>query len=415
MAGRRDRRGPGQLRVGYLQCVGGVSGDMLLGAIVDAGAPLEDLRSRLLGLAIDGFSISASKARRGGVEGTLLSVNVAASRRFDTAAELIAAVEASDIERPVTARARAVLERLADAEAAAHGGPGDAHLHELGSADTLIDVVGAVVGLDMLGVERLYSSPLPTGSGLFASGHGPLPAPSPATTALFRTSGAPTVPPPGGAVDAGEMVTPTGAAIVTTLAEFEQPAMTVSQSGYGLGARDPAAYPNVVALRVGDAEEPVGASTLSLVETNIDDMSAELFPYTAELLFELGARDVWLTPIQMKKGRPGTMLSALVDPNLESRAIALVLRETSTLGVRIRRVERYEADRSVATIETSLGAASVKVKRLDGRNVSVSPEYEDCRRIAREKGMPIRQVYRVVESEAAAKLLHPSPEGPPRE
>ena len=396
------------MRVGYLQCVGGVSGDMLLGAIVDAGVPFDDLRSRLNGLALDGVAISADRDRRGGVEGTLVSVDAGSSPRFDTVLDLVEAVDASDLGQSVKARARAILERLGKAEAAVHGDEGT-HLHELGSADTLIDVVGAVVGFDLLGVKRLYSSPLPTGAGVFGSGHGPLPAPSPATTALLAMAGAPTVPPPGGAVEAGEMVTPTGAAIVTTLAEFRQPAMTVTQAGYGLGSRDPGGYPNVVALRVGEASEPPGAKTLSLVETNIDDMSPEAFPYVSERLFELGARDVWLTPINMKKGRTGVMLSALVEPGIEPQAVDLVLRETTTLGVRVTPVHRYEAERESVAVETSIGAASVKVKRLGGRGVSLSPEFEDCRRIARETGLPILDVYRIVESEAVRDLLPDAP------
>lgn len=396
------------MRAGYLQCVGGVSGDMLLGAIVDAGVPIDEMRAALGGLEFGGFTISARRDRRGGVEGTLVSVDPGASPRFDTVPDLVRAVEASDLERPVAARAREVLERLGAAEASIHGGE-EAHLHELGSADTLIDVVGAVLGFEMLGIERLYSSPLPTGSGVFSSGHGPLPAPSPATTALLAMAGAPTVPPPGGASDSGEMVTPTGAAIVTALAEFGQPAMTVTQSGYGLGSRDPGGYPNVVALRVGEVAGSPGATTLSLVETNIDDMNPEAFPYVAERLFELGARDVWLTPINMKKGRTGVMLAALVDPGLESQAVDLVLRETTTLGVRVSPVSRHEAERESITVKTSVGELSVKVKRLRGRSVSLSPEYEDCRRIARETGLPILDVYRIVESEAAGRLTTEMP------
>ncbi len=396
------------MRVGYLQCVGGVSGDMLLGAIVDAGVPIDELRSRLGGLGFGGFSISARRDKRGGVEGTLVSVDPGSSPRFDTVPDLVKAVEASDLDQPVAARARGVLERLGAAEASVHGDEA-AHLHELGSADTLIDVVGAVLGFEMLGIERLYSSPLPTGSGVFRSDHGPMPAPSPATTALFAMAGVPTVPPPGEAVDAGEMVTPTGAAIVTTLAEFGQPAMTVTQSGYGLGSRDPGGYPNVIGLRVGEGDDAPGATTLSLVETNVDDMNPEAFPYVSERLFELGARDVWLTPINMKKGRAGAMLSALVDPGIERQAVALVLRETTTLGVRVSPVDRYEAERESVTVETSIGALSVKVKRLEGRGVSLSPEYEDCRRVARETGLPILDVYRIVESEAASRLLADMP------
>ena len=396
------------MRVGYLQCVGGVSGDMLLGAIVDAGAPLDELRSRLGDLAFSGFTISARRDRRGGVEGTLVSVDPGSSPTFAAVADLVDAVDSSDLAPSIAARSRAILGRLGDAEAAVHGDE-DAHLHELGSADTIIDVVGALTGFDMLGVTQLYSSPLPTGSGVFGSEHGPLPAPSPATTALLAMAGAPTVPPPGGNVAAGEMVTPTGAAIVTTLAEFRQPAMTIIQSGYGLGSRDPGDYPNVVALRIGQATEPLAASTLSLVETNIDDMSPEAFPFVSERLFELGARDVWLTPITMKKGRAGLKLSALVEPGIESQTVDLVLRETTTLGVRVTPVIRYEAERESVTVQTSVGAASVKVKRLEGRYVSLSPEYEDCRRIARETGLPILDVYRVVESEAVLKLFPEAP------
>ena len=396
------------MKVGYLQCVGGVSGDMLLGAIVDAGVSIDELRAALGGLPFGGFTISARRDRRGGVEGALVSVEPGSSPRFDTVPDLIEAVDSSDISESAKSRARTVLERLGAAEASIHGDEA-AHLHELGSADTLIDVVGAVLGFDMLGIERLYSSPLPTGSGVFRSDHGPLPAPSPATTAILAMAGAPTLPPPGGAADAGEMVTPTGAAIVTILAQFAQPAMTVAQAGYGLGSRNPGSYPNVVALRVGEVAESLGASTLSLLETNIDDMSPEALPYVSERLFELGARDVWLTSINMKKGRTGAMLSALVDPGIEQQAVDLVLGETTTLGVRVSPVSRYEAERESVTVTTSIGELLVKIKRLGGRNVSLSPEYEDCRRIARETGLPILDVYRIVESEAASQLLTDMP------
>ena len=403
--GRGDDR---ELKVGYLQCVGGVSGDMLLGAIVDAGVSIHELRDALGALPFSGFTISAQRDKRGGVEGTLVSVEPGSSPRFDTASKLIEAVDASDLGQSAKSKTRMVLERLGAAEASIHGDEA-AHLHELGSADTLVDVVGAVVGFEMLGIERLYSSPLPTGSGVFRSEHGPLPAPSPATTALLAIAGAPTVPSPGGAADAGEMVTPTGAAIVTTLAEFTQPAMTVTQAGYGLGSRNPGSYPNVVALRVGEVAESLGASTLSLLETNIDDMSPEAFPYVSERLFELGARDVWLTPINMKKGRTGVMLAALVDPGIERQAVDLMLRETTTLGVRVSPVSRYEAERESFSVTTSIGELSVKIKRLGGSNVSLSPEYEDCRRIARETGLPILDVYRIVQSEAADQFLPTAP------
>lgn len=181
--------------------------------------------------------------------------------------------------------------------------------------------------------------------------------------------------------------------------------MTLDGVGYGLGSRNPEAYPNIVALRIGEELEPPASGGLTLLETNIDDMSPELIGFVQERLFALGVRDVWLTPIQMKKGRPGTLLSALLPADLEHEGVALVMRETTTLGVRVRPITRYEAERETVTVETTLGSARVKVKRLEGRAVSASPEYEDCRRIAMETGMPLQDVYRAVQAEAASKLL----------
>ena len=392
------------LKIAYLHCVGGISGDMVLGALVDAGVELD---AALRTLATSGFSLSATSEWRGGVRGTLVKVGLSGpAQRPRTVEDFVRMTQASGLEPRIVERACSVFRRLGEAEAAVHGATvEDVRLHELGSLDTLVDVVGAAIGLDMLGIERLYCSPLPSGSGLVESSHGLLPVPSPATAALFAMSRAPVTPPPGGVEEAGEMVTPTGAAIATTLATFRRPAMKVSRIGYGLGSRDPEGYPNVLALWTG---EEIGASyvtELSLIETNIDDMSPELLAYVQERLFELGARDVWFTPIQMKKNRPATMLSALLPADLESQAAMLVMRETTTLGVRVRPAARYEAERETVELETSLGAVRVKVKRLDGRAVSASPEYEDCRRLALERGMPLQDVYRVVQTEAGERLL----------
>ena len=393
--------------LGYLHCIGGVSGDMLLGAIVDAGIPAEDLQTELAGFAVGGFSISACRSHRGGVDGTLVSVDIGNEpRKFDTVGELIDTLEASDFTSSVIIRSREVLERLAQAEASVHGIKAeDVHLHELGTVDTLVDVVGTVLGMEKLGIDRLFCSPLPTGSGIFQSEHGMLPAPSPATAALFGMSNAPTIPPPGDILNAGEMVTPTGAAIVTTIAAFNQPAMHISRIGYGLGSRDPSAYPNVTALWIGESSSPVGVSTLRLVETNIDDMSSEMFPYVSECLFEIGARDVWITPIQMKKGRPGMMLSVLVTPELESQAVSIILNQTTTLGVRVTALDRYEAEREIVSIGTSVGKVAVKIKSIDGKPVAVSPEFEECRRIARQKKISLQKVFRIVQAAAEAELL----------
>ena len=205
------------------------------------------------------------------------------------------------------------------------------------------------------------------------------------------------------------MVTPTGAGIITTLAEFRQPRMAMRVQGYGLGSRNPEEYPNVLGLWVGETEQPGKTGGLSLLETNLDDSTGEVLGYVQERLFGIGARDVWFAPIQMKKNRPATMLCAIVDDSRERQAADLIMRETTTLGVRVRPIERYEAVRETRTIETELGAAGVKLKILNGETVAVSPEYEDCRRIAAQSGLPLSEVFRIVQRTAEDMLLTAKP------
>ena len=380
---------------------------MILGAAVDAGAPLAEIEGALRRLDAGGFSLEAEPGRRAGLHGTFVRVRLnEEGRRRRRIGDFIRAVERSDLPDRVIDRARSVFRRLGEAESTVHRAGGrDPELHELGEVDTLVDVVGGVLALDLLGVRQVYCSPLPSGSGVIETAHGMLPVPAPATAALIAAANAPISSPPGGASDAGEMVTPTGAAMLTTLATFRQPAMRLERVGYGLGARNPEGYPNALSLWLGRETGVAFSAALSIIETNIDDMSAEVLGYVQERLFEAGARDVWFTPIQMKKSRPATMLSAIVPSELTGGAVDLVMRETSTLGVRVRPVERYEAEREVVEVQTTLGPAAVKVKRLEGRMVSVSPEYEACRTIARERGLPLREVYGRVQREAEAVLL----------
>ena len=380
---------------------------MLLGAVVHAGVPISKLKKAIAGLKVKGLSLSAQPGHRGGVEGMQVTVELDdQARRPRRWQQLVGIVEDSPLPRKVVERTSAVFRRMAEAEAAVHGGsPNDTVLHELGNYDTLADVVGSVLGLELLGIERLYSSPFPSGSGVVKSDHGPLPVPAPATAALFAMARAPVVPPPGGVADAGEMVTPTGAAVISTLATFRQPVLRMEAIGYGLGTRESTSYPNVLGLWIGEEAGTAYVSDLTLIETNVDDMSAELLGYVQERLFDLGARDVWFSSIQMKKGRPATMVSALVPEDLESQAVGLVMRETTTLGVRVRPVSRYEAERDTVDVETSLGAVAVKVKKLEGRNVAVSPEYEACRQVALAKELPLAEVYRQVQAEASEQLL----------
>ena len=355
---------------------------MLLGAVIDAGVPVDDLNDAISNLGVSSARIVAKQDVRGGVHGTHVIVEVDdSSRRSYGLEDFIRITEASSLPASVKERSTVIFRRIRTAEQQVHRQTeGEPHLGELGSVDTLVDVVCTVIGMDALGIERLYCSPLPSGSGVIQTSHGALPVPAPATSALLELAHAPLQPSPGDIPDAGEMVTPTGAAIVTTLAAFSQPSLSIEKTGYGLGTRNPAAYPNVLVIRIGREFEGPNTANLSLLETNVDDSTPEVLAYAQERLFEIGARDVWFTPIQMKKNRPATMLSALVPADLEGEAARLILRETSTLGVRVRPVSRYEADREIVAVKTTIGQVSVKVKAIDGVNVSVAPEYEDCRK-----------------------------------
>jgi hypothetical protein len=374
---------------------------MLLGAIVDAGLPLDALTGELAKLKVEGYSLRAEKTQRADLAATKLTVDLQPSAlSFPHLSDLLGAVAGSDLPPADKEKASAVFQRLAEAEAQVHGvDAASVVLHELGSLDTLIDVVGAVAGLRLLGVEQLFASPLPLGRGEVEGAHGVLPLPAPATLALLAAVNAPV----SEADLSGELVTPTGAALVATLARFERPAMTLDKVGCGAGSRNPAGRPNVLRLWLGE-ELAASRNAVLLVETNIDDMSAELLGYVQERLFAAGAADVWFTPIFMKKNRPATMLSLLCAVEREETVVRVLLEETSTLGVRVREVRRHEAQRETFEFESSLGPACVKVKRLPGKKAQVSPEYEACRQLALERDLPLAEVYRTVEAEARSRL-----------
>ena len=399
-------------RIAYLNLIGGASGDMLLGALIDVGLDLDLLRGELAKLGVGGYAVRAERVRRGVIPATLVHVDLdAEGRRPRGIDEFRRALRDSTLPDADKTSAIRVFDAIARAEEAVHGEPGEhphdhahATLHELATVDTLVDVAGAVAGLRLLGVERVHSSAFPAGSGLTDTAHGPLPSPAPATIQIYAAAGAPVrTSEPGGPT--GEAVTPTGAALITTLADFEPVDIAVDSVGYGAGARDPEACPNVLGIWLGQAEGVPRTAGLSLLETNVDDVTGEVLGYVQERLFEAGARDVWITPVQMKKNRPGSVLSVLVDSARADAAARLILRETSTLGVRVRPVERYEAEREVVEVDTSFGRLPVKVKRLDGAAVQVSPEYEACRGAALRTGVALAEVMRRVQAEAEALLL----------
>jgi uncharacterized protein (TIGR00299 family) protein len=390
-------------RVAYLDCFSGISGDMLLGALVDAGVSADGLAAELSKLGVPGWSLRAERVRRAGISATLAHVDLAETEQpHRRLPEISAIVEESALPQGDKSAVLNVFRRLAEAEGRVHGVESDAiEFHEVGSLDAIVDITGAVVGLRLLGIEKLYCSPLPAGGGTARSAHGALPVPAPATLELMAAVGAPM------AASAGdrpmEMVTPTGAAIVTTLASFERPPMLVGATGYGAGGRDPEGWPNVLRIWTGEAIEPAHPGMVQ-IETNIDDTTPEIFGYVQERLFAAGAADVWFQAIQMKKNRPGVLVSVICMRQYEDAVTALLLRETSTLGVRVTPVSRHEAQREMLEFASSLGRAVVKVKRLPGEPPRVAPEFDVCRGLAEQHGLPLREVYRIVESEALAKL-----------
>ena len=381
---------------------------MLLGALLDLGLPLETLRERLGQLDLTGYELAANEETRREVRGTKLSVSIQDRTRYSPRA-LLDCVARSSLPDGVKKRCQKTLSALWQAESRVHGEPQQAlELEELGSIDTLIDVVGVAVGLEYLGVREVYAAPLVLGAASPPRWPGGYSNPAPATLELVAMFGAPVAADLPIFEGAGELTTPTGAAIITSMSTFQRPSMSVTSIGVGLGTRDPDNFPNVVRVWLGEtALSPIvpRQGNIVLLDTNLDDVTGETLGYAQERLFALGALDVWYTPVQMKKNRPGVVFSALVPQELETDAVALILRETPTLGVRARPVERYVADRENVPLETDLGVISVKVKSLEGKAVSASPEYEDCRRIALEAGLPLMEVYQRAEAEARRRFL----------
>lgn len=445
----------------YVDCFSGISGDMLLGALLDAGLPLAALEAGLAKLDLGGYRLNVQTKQSYGITGTKLDVlvdeAVQPERRL---AEIVALLDRSDLPPWVRTSAEAVFRRLAEAEAKIHGSTVDSvHFHEVGGVDSIVDIVGGLLGLHALGVTRIHASSLPLPGGTVRARHGLLPAPAPATLEVLARIGAPTRPAP----VLGELVTPTGAAILAELATFEQPSMRVHRVGYGYGTRQ-LPWPNAVRVWLGEPwapgpprmplsaperaeaahpapmtsslpitptmvpptpmapferegrEEvrlPTPVSRLAVsegdsgnaglrqdevvvIEANLDDATPELLGYAMERLFEAGALDVYFTPIQMKKNRPGTLLGVIGRPEQVSALAELILRETTTLGVRLRRSQRLIAGRRQETVLTPFGPVRVKLKLLDGRTIA-APEYDDCAQVAREQDVPLAEVYRAAQ------------------
>ena len=364
---------------------------MFLAGLLDAGLPLDELFHQLGKLDLpEPFSLSMEKVNKGPIAANLLHVNIVEGQHNEWRhlGDIRQLIESSSLDEKVKMKSIEIFTRLAEAEAQVHGTTlEEVHFHEVGAVDSLVDIVGGCAGLEYLKIEQVYASALPMGTGQVQTRHGPLPVPAPATLELMRSAKMPVVASPAQM----ELVTPTGAAILACLAIFQQPAMIIEAVGIGAGQKD-LPWPNILRLIIGESN--VGqVIPMVQIETNIDDMSPQVFGHIMNRLFGAGALDVYFTPIFMKKNRPATMLSIIAYKHDEGNLARIILEETTTFGVRVQPIYRFEADRAVIRVKTEFGEIPVKLKILGGKTVQAAPEYEDCTRLAGEFQVPLMAVY----------------------
>lgn len=378
------------MRTLYFDCFAGASGDMILGALVDAGADARSLIDQLQRLGVAGWQIDFEKVDRSGISSTYAKVRTAHEHAHRHLSDILRIIYEAGLEQSVKDRAAKIFSRLAEAEARVHNQPIEKiHFHEVGALDAIIDVCGAAIGFELLGIERFVSSSLRVGFGMTDMAHGRFPIPPPAVAELLR--GKPIY---AGDIE-GEFVTPTGAAILTTVCDrFEaMPAMKITASGYGAGTRNPKGFPNALRVFVGETEarETSADETLLMIETNIDDMSPQLFSHVMDRAFDLGALDCYFTQTQMKKNRPAQLLSILCRPQDREKFLQLLFQETTTIGARSYEVRRRALQRETVRVETQFGPIDVKVAHINNE-LKAMPEFEQCRAAAVNAGVALREV-----------------------
>jgi pyridinium-3,5-bisthiocarboxylic acid mononucleotide nickel chelatase len=390
------------MRLAYLDCSSGVSGDMFLGACLDSGLGAEALLGELAKLPLGPYEFKPARVRRAGLAGTHIEITAPGNQPHRHLAPIEQMIESSALSATVKDRSRRIFRRLGEAEARLHDQPIEkVHFHEVGAVDAILDIVGACVALELLGIEELRASPLNVGSGRVTAAHGSLPVPAPATAELLRS-----IPMYSSGVEA-ELVTPTGAAIVSTLASGfgPLPAMRADRIGYGAGARDLPGHPNLLRLMIGErdpspesrAPSP-DSDVVAIIETSVDDMSPEVYGYFVERALAAGALDITCAPIEMKKNRPGFEIRLLARPEQAESLADLVFAETTTLGLRISTAERRVLERQSVCVATPYGDIRVKVGRRNGRVLNAAPEYEDCRKAAIERGVPLKEVMQAAQA-----------------
>ena len=397
------------MKIAYFDCFAGASGDMILGALLDAGLTIERLREEISKLQLSHYELDVEKVVKKGIGGSQAHVTIDQDHHHHHHRHLSHIkdiIEKSDLDAPIKEKSTEIFVRLAEAEARVHRSSVESvHFHEVGAMDAIIDVVGGVIGLTALGIDKVFCSPLHVGSGTIECAHGTLPVPAPATAELIKGK------PVYSTGIKGELLTPTGAAILTTLSSGfgPMPAMTVGHIGYGAGTADPG-IPNLLRVAIGEARDDTGDYDVEqtvLIETNIDDMNPQLYDYLIGLLLNEGALDVFLTPVQMKKNRPGTLLSVICLPHAVGKFSDILMQETTTIGLRWRVENRIKARRLIKEIDTIHGPIHIKLAQNNGQIINLTPEYEDCKRVALEKNIPLKNILDDVRS-AALKQIHAS-------
>jgi len=379
------------MKVLYFDLIGGASGDMILAALIDAGVPADKLAEMLTGLKLDEFELKSASINKNGFQATKVDIQVGKQPPERHLKEILDVIQNSSLPGPIRDRATKIFQKIAAVEAGIHNKPVDQiHLHELGSTDTIVDVTGALLALDYLGVSHIYASPIPLGSGFIDGAHGQIPLPAPATIALLKGL------PVRNTEIKAELITPTGAALLAELVDdfSPPPEMTIDKIGYGAGTRD-LPIPNLLRVMIGEIAKKRNQTLekLILLESNLDDMNPEIYPYVMNLLFNAGALDVCLLPVQMKKNRPGTQIQVLVNIQNVQDMKDILFQETSTLGIRQTLVDRYSLPRIIQEVSTTYGVVRIKVAGEGTNYQKVSPEFEDCQKLARENHIPIQKVY----------------------
>ncbi len=377
------------MKTAYFDCFSGISGDMIIGALLDAGLSFKSLKAELEKLDLPGYTLSRRKVTRGGISGVKFSVKVKDDKTSRGLCDILKIIEKSGLEEEIKDKARLIFSDMARVEAKIHDEPlNSVHFHELGGIDCMVDIAGALCGLKLLGIEKVFSSAVNTGSGFVNTSHGRLPVPCPASLGLLEG-----VPVYSSGVRS-ELATPTGCAIIRRAASSfgDMPLMKVETAGYGAGDKE-LSSPNLLRVVTGESGELAGEEGVILVETNIDNMNPEFYGHVFKLLEREGALDVFMTPVFMKKQRPGTKLSVLCGENFLEAVSRIIFRQTSSIGIRYSRVSRKTLRRSIEPVDTRYGKVNVKFAYSGKELLNVSPEYDDCALLAEKLDVPVKEIY----------------------